>query len=55
MLLPLAGVALLLVQAIAELGVAKTRGVLTVHRAVLLGMIVVLLALGLAVAWTHFA
>jgi hypothetical protein len=55
MLLPLAGAALLLVGALAEFGLARTRGVLTTKGAVLLGMIVALLAIGLALAWTHFA
>jgi hypothetical protein len=54
-LLPLAGAALLLFEGIAELGLAKTRRALTPQGAVLLAVIVVLLALGLAVAWTHFA
>jgi uncharacterized membrane protein SirB2 len=55
MLLPLAGAALLLVEGVAELGLAKSRRVLAPQGAVLLAVIAVLLALGLAVAWTHFA
>jgi len=54
-LLPLAGAAVLLAQGVVELRLAKTSGVLTVQGAVFLGIIAVLLALGLAVAWTHFA
>ena len=54
-LLPLAGAVVLLAQGVVELRLAKTSGVLTVQGAVFLGIIAVLLALGLAVAWTHFA
>ena len=55
MLLPVAGAGLLLVESIVEIRRARARRVLIVQGAVLLGVIAVLLTIGLAVAWTHFA